>query len=95
MTGLTEEALQEDLKNQATRNLSMVVILDKVVEDKEIQLDDKEIKRKLTKPTREIGVDYPRTESEVLEMMLANVAPPGGQGSPSPISLEESLRRLA
>ena len=58
-------------------------------------IDDKEIKRKLTKPTREIGVDYPRTESEVLEMMLANVAPPGGQGSPSPISLEESLRRLA
>ena len=44
MTGLTEEALQEDLKNQATRNLSMVVILDKVVEDKEIQLDEKEIK---------------------------------------------------
>ena len=44
MTGLTEEALQEDLKNQATRNLSMVVILDKAVEDKEIQLDEKEIK---------------------------------------------------
>ena len=44
MTGLTEEALQEDLKNQATRNLSMVVILDKVVEDKEIQLDEKETK---------------------------------------------------
>ena len=44
MTGLTEEALQEDLKNQATRNLSMVVILDKVVEDQELKLDDKEIK---------------------------------------------------
>ena len=44
MTGLTEEALQEDLKNQATRNLSMVVILDKVVEDKEIKLDEKEVK---------------------------------------------------
>jgi len=44
MTGLTEETLQEDLKNQATRNLSMVVILDKVVEDQELKLDDKEIK---------------------------------------------------
>ena len=44
MTGLTEEALQEDLKNQATRNLSMVVILDKVVEDQELKLADKEIK---------------------------------------------------
>ena len=42
MTGLTEEALQEDLKNQATRNLSMVVILDKVVEDQELKLDEKE-----------------------------------------------------
>jgi trigger factor len=44
ITGLTEEALQEDLKNQATRNLSMVVILDKVVEDQELKLEDKEIK---------------------------------------------------
>ena len=44
ITGLTEEALQEDLKNQATRNLSMVVILDKVVEDQELKLADKEIK---------------------------------------------------
>ena len=44
LTGLTEETLQEDLKNQATRNLSMVVILDKVVEDQELKLDDKEIK---------------------------------------------------
>ena len=43
ITGLTEETLQEDLKNQATRNLSMVVILDKVVEDKELKLDEKEI----------------------------------------------------
>ena len=42
ITGLTEETLQEDLKNQATRNLSMVVILDKVVEDQELKLDDKE-----------------------------------------------------
>ena len=43
ITGLTEESLQEDLKNQATRNLSMVVILDKVVEDQEIKLEEKEI----------------------------------------------------
>tara|TARA_B100001057_G_scaffold376264_1_gene381397 strand:- start:165018 stop:166331 length:1314 start_codon:yes stop_codon:yes gene_type:complete len=43
ITGLTEETLQEDLKNQATRNLSMVVILDKVVEDQEMKLDEKEI----------------------------------------------------
>ena len=43
ITGLTEEALQEDLKNQATRNLSMVVILDKVVEDQELKLEEKEI----------------------------------------------------
>ena len=42
ITGLTEEAPQEDLKNQATRNLSMVVILDKVVEDQELKLDEKE-----------------------------------------------------
>ena len=42
ITGLTEETLQEDLKNQATRNLSMVVILDKVVEDQELKLDQKE-----------------------------------------------------
>ena len=42
ITGLTEETLQEDLKNQATRNLSMVVILDKVVEDQELKLDEKE-----------------------------------------------------
>ena len=39
---MTEETLQEDLKNQATRNLSMVVILDKVVEDQELKLDEKE-----------------------------------------------------
>ena len=42
ITGLTEETLQEDLKNQATRNLSMVVILDKIVEDQELKLDEKE-----------------------------------------------------
>ena len=43
ITGLTEETLQDDLKNQATRNLSMVVILDKVVEEQELKLDEKEI----------------------------------------------------
>ena len=43
ITGLTEETLQEDLKNQATRNLSMVVILDKVAEDEEMTLDEKEV----------------------------------------------------
>ena len=43
ITGLTEETLQEYLKNQATRNLSMVVILDKVVEDQELKLDEKEV----------------------------------------------------
>ena len=43
MTGLTEETLQEDLKNQATRNLSMVVILDKVAEVEELKLDEKEV----------------------------------------------------
>ena len=43
-SGLTEETLQDDLKNQATRNLSMVIILDKVIEDQNIVLDEKEIK---------------------------------------------------
>ena len=43
MTGLTEETLQEDLKNQATRNLSLVVILDKVAEEEELKLDEKEV----------------------------------------------------
>ncbi|MDA2970107.1 MAG: trigger factor [Actinomycetota bacterium] len=43
ITGLTEETLQNDLKNQATRNLSMVVILDKVIEEEKIELDSKEI----------------------------------------------------
>ena len=43
ITGLTEESLQEDLKNQATRNLSMVVILDKVAEDENLKLDEKEV----------------------------------------------------
>jgi trigger factor len=44
ITGLNEETLQDDLKNQATRNLSMVIILDKVIEDQNIVLDEKEIK---------------------------------------------------
>ena len=44
ITGLTEETLQDDLKNQATRNLSMVVILDKVVEQEDFKLDEKDIK---------------------------------------------------
>ena len=44
ITGLTEEALQEDLKNQATRNLSMVVILYKVIEDEKLELGETEIK---------------------------------------------------
>src|SRR5210317_520024 len=43
ITGLTKETLQEDLKNQATRNLSMVVILDKVAEEEELKLDKKEV----------------------------------------------------
>jgi trigger factor len=43
ITGLTEETLQEDLKNQAKRNLSMVVILDKVAEEEELKLDEKEV----------------------------------------------------
>lgn len=40
ITGLTEEALRDDLNKQASRNLSMVLILDKVIEDFEIKLDD-------------------------------------------------------
>ena len=44
ITGLTEETLQDDLKNQATRNLSMVVILDKVVEQEDLKLDEIDIK---------------------------------------------------
>ncbi len=39
ITGLTEEALKDDLNKQASRNLSMVLILDKVIEDFEIKLD--------------------------------------------------------
>ena len=59
-------------------------------------IDDKEIKRKLTKPTKQIGVSYPMSESEILDMMLANVAPPGGnKGSDSPVSMIEQLKRIS
>ena len=40
ITGLTEDALREDLNQQASRNLSMVLILDKVIEDFEIKLNE-------------------------------------------------------
>ena len=39
VTGLTEEALRDDLNKQATRNLTMVVILDKVIEDLDLKLE--------------------------------------------------------
>ena len=42
VTGLTEETLREDLNKQATRNLTMVVILDKVIEDLDIKLEDED-----------------------------------------------------
>ena len=42
VTGLTEEALRNDLNKQATRNLTMVVILDKVIEDLDIKLEDED-----------------------------------------------------
>jgi trigger factor len=43
VTGLTEEALRDDLNKQATRNLTMVVILDKVIEDMDIKLEDEDV----------------------------------------------------
>ena len=43
ITGLTEETLRDDLKKQASRNLTMVLILDKVIEDLDIKLDEKDI----------------------------------------------------
>jgi trigger factor len=43
VTGLTEEALRDDLNKQATRNLTMVVILDKVIEDLDIKLEDEDV----------------------------------------------------
>ena len=42
ITGLTEETLRDDLKKQASRNLTMVLILDKVIEDLDIKLDEKD-----------------------------------------------------
>ena len=42
VTGLTEETLREDLNKQATRNLTMVVILDKVIEDLDIKLEEED-----------------------------------------------------
>ena len=44
MTGLNEESLKEDLNNQASRNLKMVLILDKIVEDNQITLEEKDEK---------------------------------------------------
>ena len=49
VTGLTEEALSDDLNKQATRNLTMVVILDKVIEDLDLKL-----KKKITILSRNI-----------------------------------------
>ena len=43
ITGLTEETLRDDLNKQASRNLTMVLILDKVIEDLDIKLDEKDI----------------------------------------------------
>ena len=42
ITGLTEETLRDDLNKQASRNLTMVLILDKVIEDLDIKLDEKD-----------------------------------------------------
>jgi FKBP-type peptidyl-prolyl cis-trans isomerase (trigger factor) len=39
-TGLNEDQLKEDLTKQATNNLTMILILDKVIEEKNIELDD-------------------------------------------------------
>ncbi len=43
ITGLTEETLRDDLNKQASRNLTMVLILDKVIADLDIKLDEKDI----------------------------------------------------
>ena len=43
ITGLTEETLRDDLNKQASRNLTMVLILDKVIEDLDIKLDEKDV----------------------------------------------------
>jgi len=39
-TGLTEDALKQDLTKQATNNLKMILILDRVIEDNDLKLDD-------------------------------------------------------
>ena len=43
-TGLNEDSMKEDLTKQATNNLKMVLILDKVIEENNIELDDSDIK---------------------------------------------------
>ena len=43
ITGLTEETLRDDLNKQASRNLIMVLILDKVIADLDVKLDEKDI----------------------------------------------------
>ncbi|MDA9845717.1 trigger factor [Acidimicrobiia bacterium] len=43
ITGLTEETLRDDLNKQASRNLTMVLILDKVITDLDMKLDEKDI----------------------------------------------------
>ena len=43
ITGLTEETLRDDLNKQASRNLTMVLILDKVIEDLDMKLDKKDV----------------------------------------------------
>jgi len=43
ITGLTEETLRDDLNKQASRNLTMVLILDKVIADLDMKLDEKDI----------------------------------------------------
>jgi hypothetical protein len=60
-------------------------------------ISDKEIRQTLTKPSTQLGTSYPMTESEILDMMLANIAPAGGgaKGSPSAASFEAQLKRIA
>ena len=43
-TGLNEDKLKEDLTKQATNNLNMILILDKVIEENKIELDDFDLK---------------------------------------------------
>ena len=39
-TGLTEDSLKDDLTKQATNNLKMILILDRVIEENNLKLDD-------------------------------------------------------